>query len=71
MRPSLQNTRHSLNIDMNSSMPTPFQSRWKKNPSFNLPKKPSIAELSGEHAFFDIDPMSPLASHIDTHPGQR
>lgn len=58
-------------MEMNSSIDTPRQSRWKKNSFFSLPKSPSMAELSGEHAFFDIDLMSPLASHMEIHPGQR
>lgn len=48
----------------NSGIDTPDQSRWRKNSFLSLPKKPSIAELSGLPPFLDIDPTSPCFSQM-------
>ena len=48
-----------------------FQSRGWNSLFFSLPKKPSQAALSGEHALRDIERVRFALLILDSQPGQR
>ena len=49
----------------------PDQSRPQKNSTLSRPKNSSIAELSGEQPFFDMERVIPYLLYPSSQPGYR
>lgn len=68
---SLYQRMYPSSASMNSSIDYPDQSHPQKNSTLIRPKKPSIAELSGEQPFFDMERVIPYRSLLSIQPRQR